>query len=756
MAGDPDFFPVRWRPGHRESRGPHLSFCRNCRLASLVSGLVASLFTGIFLGLSAGTCSAGLTASEVVVVVNGNSTNSRTLANHYVKMRGIPSINVIVLDSVPNTEVATVEVFRERILRPLFEQIAGRGLSNHVQCIAYSADFPTAINLRKDLASLTDLPKIFTPVGSINGMTFLYELTIAENPGYLGPEINYYARRPMDSYFSNPAGAATAERWDSINSLIGEGKHDEAATQLQELVRQLPHQFPLTYMAAANAALADQPDRAIQLLEEAINQGWNSGGYLANDSRFDALRDRDDFQLLEILLDQDIGKWQATVGFNHRTHWSPNGVRFLAPADAPAPGMRYFLSIVLGVTRGGGTTLQEAIEALQRSSQADSTHPEGTFFFTSTSDVRTQTREPLFADAIAELERLGFRGTVLNSRLPSGMPSVLGAQIGTPNFNWPLTRSTLVPGSIADNLTSLGGVMTSTGGQTKLTELIKAGAAGSSGTVTEPYAVPFKFPSPFLYAHYAQGASLAEAFYQSVTGPYQLLIVGDPLCQPFSIAPRPISAGSDAESDSGADSAIRTMQPNQKMNLELDLSGLSYSDWLTLPADSSKRKEALAPSRIAVQIDGLSPRGGAVQQTVTLDLEGISPGYHEIRVLLIADDPINQRSTQTMPVWIGPEDAIRLSLASGDPEGNGSEANQFSFQGENLVATVEAPSDCKEVSIWHHSELLAAQASPESASTELPIAIEQLGMGPIRLQARAELQDGSMIASRPVWCEVVP
>ena len=67
-----------------------------------------------------------------------------------------------------------------------------------------------------------------------------------------------------------------------------------------------------------------------------------------------------------------------------------------------------------------------------------------------------------------------------------------------------------------------------------LTDLIRHGAAGASGTVAEPYAIAAKFPSPFIHVHYVRGASMVEAFYQSVSGPYQLLIVGDPLCRPWS------------------------------------------------------------------------------------------------------------------------------------------------------------------------------------------------------------------------------
>ena len=40
-----------------------------------------------------------------------------------------------------------------------------------------------------------------------------------------------------------------------------------------------------------------------------------------------------------------------------------------------------------------------------------------------------------------------------------------------------------------------------------------------------------------LHVHYASGCTLAEAYYQSVFGPYQLLVVGDPLCRPWARIP---------------------------------------------------------------------------------------------------------------------------------------------------------------------------------------------------------------------------
>lgn len=714
---------------------------------------------------AAESCLAGLVASEVIVVVNGSSTNSRTIANHYTQLREIPSINVIVLDSVPNSEVISVEAFRERILKPLVIEIGRRGLASHVQCIAYSADFPTAIDIKKDLEPVKDLQPIFTPMASINGLTYLYELALVGNPAYIAPDVNYYARRSMDGYFSNPGGVAFQSKWQKVAEQVSGGQYDKAVASLNDLARELPHQYPIRYLAAAQAAQADQPDTAVQLLQSAINGGWTSGGYLARDKRFDSIRGRDDFQVLELLLDSDLGQWQPTIGFNNRAFWAPNGVRFLAQQQKTTPGMRYLLSTVLAVTRGAGTTPSQAVESLKRAATADSTHPDGGFYYSETGDIRSQTRKPLVANAIAELKELGFQAEIVRTPLPMLKSGVLGAHVGTAQYDWNKSSSNFVPGSLFDNLTSFGGVMTSGSSQTKLTEAIKAGAAGSSGTVTEPFALPFKFPDPYLFVHYARGSCLAEAFYQSVTGPYQLLIVGDPLCQPFSHAP-----------SQEFDKSLRQIEADGVLQFELDLTGPSYSGWLDLPGPHRQKRTSLAPARIAVQVNGKAPRGGAAQSVLRLEMAGLPAGYHEVQLILIADDPLNQRSVRTIPVWVGPPDLIQLSLKPSPHLNATGEGIHVSLQAEQIVAHVRGPKGATQVSLWCHAEQVATTESSlkteqdatvkdsgtltpsqaESSEWEIIVPLKSIGMGPVRLQAKATLPDGSEISGLPQWIVVVP
>src|SRR5437016_12963406 len=63
---------------------------------------------------------------------------------------------------------------------------------------------------------------------------------------------------------------------------------------------------------------------------------------------------------------------------------------------------------------------------------------------------------------------------------------------------------------------------------------MNAGAAGSYGTVTEPCNYFEKFPSPQAFFYQLRGFNLAESYYQSVTNPYQGVVVGEPLAAPFA------------------------------------------------------------------------------------------------------------------------------------------------------------------------------------------------------------------------------
>jgi uncharacterized protein (TIGR03790 family) len=103
-----------------------------------------------------------------------------------------------------------------------------------------------------------------------------------------------------------------------------------------------------------------------------------------------------------------------------------------------------------------------------------------------------------------------------------------GIQLGAPTTNF-------APGALADQLTSYGGQLFEQSDHTTSLQFVSAGADASYGTVVEPCLYFEKFPSPQVFFYQARGFSAGESYYQSVTNPYQGLLLGEPLSAPFAL-----------------------------------------------------------------------------------------------------------------------------------------------------------------------------------------------------------------------------
>ncbi|MEM1304324.1 MAG: hypothetical protein AAGG46_05485 [Planctomycetota bacterium] len=309
-------------------------------------------------------------------------------------------------------------------------------------------------------------------------------------------------------------------------------------------------------------------------------------------------------------------------GFRATTVWRPDGGNAPAtPAEPnaeanPKPGLTYLLSTMLAVTDGRGNSLAEAKRYLKAAAQADAAPPTGTFYFVRNSDVRSTCRHQCYEAVATAIRALGAKAEVLSGAFPSDIDDALGIVSGTRSFNLVESRVRMLPGSIGDNLTSYGGVMTKKSSQTPLSHYLRAGAAAASGTVFEPTALQAKFPLPTLMLHYRRGCSLAEAFYQSVAAPYQLLIVGDPLCQPWAERPRVTVPG---------------LQEGQLL-----------SDTVVV------RPAIRPPSRGGVQswdlyLDGRLGARAPPGAGVRFNPRDLKPGQHEVRVVARAAGPIESQ-----------------------------------------------------------------------------------------------------------------
>jgi hypothetical protein len=250
---------------------------------------------------------------------------------------------------------------------------------------------------------------------------------------------------------------------------------------------------------------------------------------------------------------------------------------------------------------------------------------------------------------------------------------------------------------LVDNLTSYGAKFTTRpplDPQTRISEYIRLGAAGASGAVVEPYAIPQKFPSAALHVHYARGCSLAESFYQSMAAPFHMLVIGDPLCQPWAV------------------------KPNIAVSGVAEYATLSGVASITATA---KYPDARRAGSFELYVDGVRSQSVGPATPMSLDTTKLADGWHEVRVVAIDNTPIAVQGA-----WIG---QVRVK--------NGDGALELTLPEKRAAlggtVTVEVTSTAQEdAQIMHNGRVVGTAAGGRG---RVEIAVKTLGKGRTTLQA---------------------
>lgn len=404
----------------------------------------------------------------------------------------------------------------------------------------------------------------------------------------------------------------------------------------------------------------------------------------------------------------------TTFGFRSWYGWGTDG-RLLE-----AGGYRYILSAMLGVTAGRGNSVDEVVSYLDRAAGADGTRPTGTVYFMTNSDVRTTTRSSVFPATVKALEQLGVRAEIVSGTLPKNKRDVAGLTAGSASFDWPASGSTILPGAICENLTSYGGIFTPSAEQTPLSDFLRAGAAGSSGTVIEPYSIQAKFPHPSIHVHYCRGASLAEAFYQAVHSPYQLLVVGDPLCQPWAVIPEVRASLASGE----------PLEPGAK------LTGLvEIIPGATLP-------EGSVADRFELFVDGMRMASCGPGERLPLDTTLLADGHHDLRVVAISATSIETQGRVVLPVtFVNGTKTLALAVTPKKLAQNG-------------TLTVKLEGTGVEGSLVFSAGRVLGRITGHSGSLEIPAAM--LGRGRVMIYAtgRGGRSPAESVNASPVAVDV--
>ncbi|HMP72728.1 MAG TPA: hypothetical protein PKE55_05635 [Kiritimatiellia bacterium] len=388
------------------------------------------------------------------------------------------------------------------------------------------------------------------------------------------------------------------------------------------------------------------------------------------------------------------------------------------PQDTmPIPAM------VLGHAGTRGSPLPTILNQLQRSRSADATRPSGNVYFhQAPGDPRHEARAWQFEPVIRELRELGVPATQ-STRLPRTDQPLVGIMMGQAWVD-PATSGSLVPGALADHLTSFAAVFSSWE-QTKLTAWLDAGAAAAAGTIAEPFANWMKFPNARLFAHYAAGATALEAYAQAVRSPLQLLLVGDPLAAPWASPP--------------AVTLIHLNQntPNTPLTGEAQFMA---SSWAGL---------GLSPPTFIFLLNGrVIHHPGNIPQ-INIDTRQLADGYHELRAIAYSPGRIRHQGFDTLGFEVANRGRhVRITDLQTDHPLD-------SRQPFPLTVHVKGSGKPTEIAVVAQERIIARATPVGDTPTTLFIDPTKLGEGPVTLQAVAVFDGTQAIRSPPVQIRLV-
>lgn len=373
---------------------------------------------------------------------------------------------------------------------------------------------------------------------------------------------------------------------------------------------------------------------------------------------------------------------------------------------------QYYLGAMLGWGGARGNTRGELAAMIARSAAADATIPTGTFYFMETTDpFRSPPRDPLFPQSVSFINAFGGQAQLLFDVLPNNATDAIGIMTGWPTLDFNAANLTILDGAFCDHLTSWAATF-DLSPQTKVSEWIRQGASGSWGAVEEPCNYPGKFPTPRVHVYYFQGLSLGEAAFRAVEFmPFQGLLYGDPLTQPFALPP----TVDVPDAPAGPVSGTITITPS-----------------VTATAPNADI------GAIEVLVDGELLATPAEGEAVMLDTTTLSDGWHDLRVIA-RDDTLQEFAGR----WVG-ELLVDNRGRSASLNVNPINANWSTLITADITAT---GADVLEVRLLHAGRLVAAAAGDNAA---LDVYGLTLGGGPARVQAEALYQDGRRVRSAPV------
>ena len=326
----------------------------------------------------------------------------------------------------------------------------------------------------------------------------------------------------------------------------------------------------------------------------------------------------------------------------------------------------------VGFTGAGGNSPQDVFDLLNRSKAADGNGVSGVIYCPySGDDVRYNPRGGSWGPGAKSWSALGTAMAVWSTNgIAFAQPDIVSGPNSQQNYKGGITyvqniagetaaaanmyseasphNNAYLPGAWGDWLTSNAGNIDSMDqGQSMASLWIHAGGYGSSGCITEPYALAQKFAHPHIHTHFRNGASLAEAFWESMVWTMETIPLGDPLLQPY--ASFPIVSISSPASDG-------TTVSGSNVLISANASVGSINPYSTMPPSSLETNLDLAVDGHVVNIGVGGETIGVVRtnggSAFILNTTTLPDGWHELRVIAYNKNSVRTQGETTRTVLV--------------------------------------------------------------------------------------------------------
>ena len=725
---------------------------------------------------------AGGGPDNMFLVVNNNSSDSKTVANYYINWRNIPSSHVLYLDWEHDTQwgfghCQSTE-FRP-FLQTIIDTITSRKLEEQIDYICYSSDFPFQINLKGetflgpgyDIEYTKGSGNSSTELCSITGLTYLYQL-------YLAKSYFINANR-MNGYTSGFGDETNGEVSSLPSRLTVKWSNEEVKLLDGNLIKTRYDVFPrgfrhnYTWRKPKGQTNTYYPETQKYYLSTMLAS--MNGGPL-NDLRGNTLS--------QIVGEQGYLKRsiEADGKYTNQTSLALKG-------QAQPVGTFYFMYI----DNNAGGALRSKYRHASFTGDSDDYTSEKDWVVRT--DAISQYGKPILVEkseaisneypyvelkyAVERLNDLGVNAEEIiiweqnksvsdgEPRVPANKTDILGIITGTGegiNGDRPHlvqiseNGSALLAGAIVDNVTSYGGSLHknapmarnphndkgTSAAQTPITYWLSQGAAGATGTIAEPwssFAMPDKFPAVNWAENYVSGNSMAEAIYQSLETPFQTLVMGDALCQPWATPP-----------------VIEVSGLSQTYPYQV----LSNSVNVVLGISSSSTKEVRF---FELHVDGVMQTRFRPPQTesstVKLNTRKFFDGYHEVTIVGVADSRNESQTRKTYGVLFN-NTGYKIETAI-----NESTLNTNQEEEKNNISTVLTTSEVIDLSATSTGKRQIAanetaifyahkkEIGRSTMSSNVQVDTSSLGLGPIPIHCEVVDSGGNVIvAAPPFWIQI--